>query len=81
MPDCTWHFRSESYVAGGQVVFAWRWRVVRSDGAAEYSEAGFGTLDACIRDARRRGFDGEVDAASGAFAMDGYAITVSAPRL
>ena len=72
----TWYFRSEAHQLDHRVAFKWRWEAAAADGRVERSESRFGTLAACVRDAQKSGFSGEVDPAAGTFGNEGYAITI-----
>ena len=75
----TWYFKSEAQQLDHQLTFKWRWET-SADGVVERSESRFGTLAACVRDAQKSGFHGEVDPTTGAFDNEGYAITVHDSR-
>jgi hypothetical protein len=72
----TWHFKSAAHQLGHRVTFTWRWEAARPDGTLEQSTSRFGTLAACVRDAQKSGFSGDVDPADGTFGADSYAISV-----
>ena len=80
MSKRTWYFRSEAHQLDHHVTFKWRWEAADGNGAVECSKSRFGTLVACVRDAQKSGFRGEVDPASGAFGAEGYEITVHETR-
>ena len=77
MPNRIWTFRSRTEVLSGGVASSWRWRAVAPDGLETTSADAFGTLRACVEDARLHGFLGEVDADSGLLSAAGYDLSMT----
>jgi hypothetical protein len=76
-PDAgAWFFRCRSRRTDAAVAQLWGWRTLTDGGDEMGSAAVFATLADCVRDARRHGFDGDVDAAHGMFTASGYEIRV-----
>ena len=78
LPDMnrSWLFKTVPVQRASSSAQVWQWQCVCAHGDVVDSNHVFATLAECVRDARRNGFDGEVDASDGSFTPDGYEINV-----
>ena len=75
MPNRTWRFRSVSHEQAGATAHLWQWEVFIGQRSIGESQRFFNTLIECVCDAKRCGFTGDIDPASGAFISNEYRIT------
>ena len=78
---CAWVFKPACRTDDRSTAQLWAWHARRADGGTVSSVLLFDTLSECVRDARRNGFDGEVDPTQGSFTPGGYEINVIASRI
>jgi hypothetical protein len=73
MANRIWRFSSVPHQPSPDAVaYLWQWRVGVDGAVVSRSPKFFHTLDECVRDAQRNGFNGQVNSGSATFRRSGY---------